>query len=153
MHVLRNSWRGSHQAEKVVGEIHWLNRTQPDAPDGGFVQQTAQQIGQPHLTACFSSPAAQIDARQHDFLVMRGDRAHLGDHLVRAHVPAFATDERNHAEGTAIMAAVLNLQIRARTVSGRVEKRRIQNRSRQDISRFEDVSNHNLPVIRRRARH
>ena len=117
MNVFRDARSFRHQSEQIVGEIHRLDRTQTKALDLGFVEQSAQKIGEPHRAARLPAPSPQIDAGQHHFPVFRAERAHLFDDLVRAHVTALSAHERNDAEGAAVMAAILNLQVRTRAIA------------------------------------
>ena len=119
VHVLRDARRFRHQAEQIVGEIHRLDGTQANALDLRFGEQTPQQIGQPHRAAGFPAPAAQIDAGEHHFSVLRAERAHLLDDLVRADITALAAHKGNDAEGAAVVAAILNLEIGTRAIAGR----------------------------------
>ncbi len=106
------------------------------------MQQAPDQVRQPNPSREFAAPTAKIDSAEHDFTILRSQRPHLRDHLFRRSAAAAPTHERNNAERTAIVAAVLNLQIRPRPFA-----RGIIHGSRQKIPLLENISDGDLAVI------
>ena len=61
-----------------------------------------------------ASPAAEVDAADHDFAVACGyQRVHLANDLRQRQRPAVAADARNHAERAAVVASVLHFEVGA----------------------------------------
>jgi hypothetical protein len=134
--------RFRHQVQQVVGKVHRFDGTEAQPLHIRLREQPAQQIGQPHLAARLPAPPPQIDSAQHDLAISPGEGTHLLDRLLGGRAAAPPAHERYDAEGAAIVAAVLNLQIGARTVAGRVFHRR-----RQKIALLEDVADVNIAVV------
>ena len=93
--------------------------------------------------ARFPAPAAEIDAAQDDLAIPGCEPAHLVDHLLGRGAPAAAADEGDDAEGAAVIAAVLDFQVRAGAVAGRVLDRR-----RKEVVLGEDVADVDVAVVR-----
>ena len=143
MHVLGDPRRRRHQPQQVVGKIHRLDGAEPQPLDFGFGEQQPDQVGQPHAAARLPAPAAQVDAAEHDFAIAPRQAADLLDHLLRRSAAAAAAHERNDAERAAIVAAVLDLQIGAGAVAGRVFHRR-----GKKIVLREDIADVDVAVVR-----
>ncbi len=140
--VFRDAGIFGHQVKQVVCEIHRLDRAEPDPLDFGFVEEAEEEIGEAHRAACFPAPSSEIDAGEDDFAISRSERADLGDYIVRADESTAAAHEGNDAEGAAIVAAILNFQIWAGAIG-----KPFHDRSGQDISGFENISDQDLAVV------
>src|ERR1700733_271577 len=128
--------------EQVVGEIHRLHGTQPEALDARLCQQQSQQAGQPNGAAGFSSPPAQIDTAQHNLAIPFPQPADLTHHLLSRRAPASPAHKWNDAEGTAVVAAVLYLEIGACAVAGG-----ILHGGREKIMLRKDVAHVDVAVV------
>src|ERR1700675_730439 len=107
--------RGRDQLEQIVAPVHRFHRAEAQTRDLGLIQQPADQVHQPRGASRLASPAAQINTAQHDLAVAPGEIPHLGDYLFDRRAAAAAAYERDDAERTAIVAAVLDLEIGARS--------------------------------------
>lgn len=125
----------------MVGEVHRLDGAQAETFDFCLAEDPLNQAGEPQPHSRFAPPAAEVDAAQHDLAVTPAQGAHLLDHPVRRHAPAASADGGNDAEGAAVAAAVLNLQVGASAVTGSVLDRR-----GEKILLREDVPYVDLPV-------
>ena len=134
--------RFRHQTQQIVGEIHRLDRTEPQPLHIGLRQQPPEQIRQPHPAARFPAPPAQIDAAQHHLAIAPRQRAYLLHHLFGGRAAAASAHERDDAERAAIVAAILNLQIRPRAVA-----RRVFHRRRQKIALLENIADVDVAVV------
>jgi len=93
-----------------------------------------------------SSPAAEIDPAEDDFAIAGVDqRVHLANDPIGRKRTALTADVGNHAEGTAVVAAVLNFQVGAGAFIGGIE-----DGSSQEFGVSEDIGDENRPFVARR---
>src|SRR5580658_7919552 len=65
-----------------------------------------------------ASPAAEINAADHDFPVACGDqRVHLANNLRQRQRPAVSAHTRDHAEGATVVTSVLHFKVGASPVA------------------------------------
>ncbi len=129
----------SRSSEKSMGSTELRRRRSIS------VSASSRRIrsGQPHGAARLAAPAAQVDAAQHDFAIAPRQPAHLFHHLVGRGAAAAAAHERDDAEGAAVVAAVLNLQIGAGAVAGGIFHGR-----GEKIALGEDIAHVDVAVVR-----
>ncbi len=147
MHVAGDPRRLRHQPEQVVREIHRLDGAQPETLDFRLREQNANQAGESQPASGLPAPSPQVDAAEHDLAIPPRQSPHLFDHLLHRRAPAAPADERNDAKRAAIIATVLDFQIRAGAIAGRV----LHRRGKKVVLR-EDISDVDIPVIRRALR-
>src|SRR5271157_3513927 len=93
-----------------------------------------------------SSPSPEIDAAEDDFAVTRiHQRADFAEDAVYFQRAALATDVGNYAEGTAVIASVLDFQVGAGALISRVE-----DGSGQEFGVGEDVGDEDGSFVVRR---
>ena len=116
--MLGDAPRGSDQFDQFVGPVHRLDARDAEFFELRFQEYRAEQVLEVRLPAFASiqiaSPAAEVDAADHHFAVACGhQRVHFANHLSQRQRPAVAADARDHAEGAAIVASVLHLEVGA----------------------------------------
>src|SRR5215469_5675470 len=82
------------------------------------------KTGNRNPNTCFQvpSPSAEIDTGDDEFLVAGGDEmVDFLENLFQMHRAALAANIRNHAERAAVVASVLNFEVRASAFVGGVE--------------------------------
>ena len=107
-----------------------------------FIKQTLDEIDKTTPAFKIAAPAAQIDPAEDHFPIFRREMAHLIDHGIRLRAAAAAAHIRNNAERAAIVASVLNLEIRASAIAERVFNRR-----GKKVALVENIADANLAVI------
>ena len=86
-----------------------FDRAEAEASDGSFIEYLPQQIEKVAARRKIASPGAEIDAAKNDFLVARiGEIVNFVDDFFRRKATAFSANERDYAEGTAVVAAILD---------------------------------------------
>ncbi len=95
------------------------------------------------MPPCFASPAAEIDPAQHYFAIALGQMPHLRNNLIGGSAAASSAHEWNDAERAAVIAAVLDLEVGARAIAGRVF-----HRGGEKIVLRENITDVNLSVER-----
>ena len=144
VHVSGDARRLRHQLQQVVGEIHRLDRAEPQALDIGLAQDRPDQIGEAHGPgSALASPASEIDAGENDLAIAAAELANLLEHLSERRALTASTDGGNDAERAAVVAAVLDLQIGARVRSPAASFTAAERKS----VRREDVADVDLAVV------
>ena len=119
-----------HKRDQIGIPVHRLNRAQPKSRQAGPLQappfqdlshQPSQRLRRSTwLREQIASPAAKINAREHQFVAASRDKSfHLAQHGGARQAPRRSTRLRNHAEGAAVAASLLDLQIRPRLLARR----------------------------------
>ena len=107
-------------SEKSIGSTELRRRRSTGVSSSSRRTRSTSRLPPSEIAA----PAAQVDPAQHHFAIFRRQCADLLDHGFRRRAAAAAAHVRNNAERAAVVAAVLNLEIRARAVARGVFDRR-----------------------------
>ncbi len=107
-----------------------------------FVKQTPDEIDKTAPAFEIAAPAAQVDSAEDHFPIFRREMADLVDHGIRLRAAAAAAHVGNNAERAAIVAAVLNLEIRTSAIAQRV----FHGRGKK-IALLENIADADLAVI------
>jgi len=86
-----------------------FDRAEAEASDGSFIEYLPQQIEKLAARRKIASPGDEIDAAKNDLLVAPvGEIVNFVDDFFRRKAAAFSANEGDYAEGTAVVATVLN---------------------------------------------
>ena len=109
MKVFGESRGGGEERDHVAGDVERLDGTEAKAGDGSFVEDLAEEIEKILAGRKVAAPSAEVDAAQDDFLVAGfGETSNFAENDFWREAAAFSADERDDAEGTAVVAAVLD---------------------------------------------
>ena len=105
-----------HQRDQFVVPIHGLDGAEPQAGQSGLLDDRAHQRGEgggrAGLRMEIAAPAAEIDAREHEFLAASGDESlNLAHDYCVGQTVGRPSREGNHAKRAAVAAALLDLQV------------------------------------------
>ena len=103
-----------------------------------MLNQRANQIFELLLRLEIAAPAAQVDTAEHNFTIARRDqRIGFFNQAIELHRAALASNAGNNAERAAIVASILNFQIRTRSFGDGFTR---EDRSRDQLSMGKDVA-------------
>ena len=142
VHMLGDARRAGDQFQQRIRPIHRLDRAEAQTFHRRFVEQAAHQIHQAAAAFEIAAPAAQVDPAEDHFTILRGEMAHLVDHGIRLRAAAAAAHVGNNAERAAIIASVLNLEIRTSAVAQGV----FHGRGKK-VALLENIADADLAVI------
>ena len=115
MKVARDASGESDERDEVFGDVHGLDRAEAQAFEARaakYAAQQAEQIGARHQIA---SVTAEMNSAQNNFTVAaRCEGVQFIDNALGREAAAISTNGRNHAEGAAMIAAILDFQDGAR---------------------------------------
>jgi hypothetical protein len=113
MKMLGNAIRGSEEIDQIASDIHGLEGTDAKTFERRTIANLTQQISELDAGSKVAAVTAEIDPTQNDFLETSGAQfMDFAEHLVRRKAAASSAHKWNHTVGTAIIAAILNLQNR-----------------------------------------
>src|SRR6516162_3426045 len=116
------------KADEITRDVERFDRADAQALNGSFVQNLLQQLQKFHLRRKITAVCAQVNATEHNFAESGIRQAlKLGNNRCRGKAARAATHEWNHAERTARIASVLNLQRRSSVIPFPTEDWRNQN--------------------------
>ena len=131
-----------HQGEQFVGEVHGLYRAQAQTVDGGLIQNVPQQARELPARGKLAPPTPEVDTGQHHFAVINRQPPHLINHPFGSRATTAPPHRGNDAKRAAVVAAILDLQVRPGTLAARVE-----DRQREEVLRRTDVADGDLAMI------
>jgi len=100
---------GREECDEIACDVERFDGAEAETFDRSLVKDLTQQIEKITAWSEISSPCAEIDAAENDFFIAGfRENADLVDDSFRKEAPALSTNERNDAEGAAVVAAVLN---------------------------------------------
>ena len=130
----------SEKGDEVLRDIERLDGTDTEASEIGFVENAAQEIENVGAGRKIAPPGAKIDAAENDFLKTGIREAmNLGKDFFGREAATLAADVRDHAEGAAVVAAILDFQCGASVIPLSTEDGRNEN-----FAGGEDVSGEDL---------
>src|ERR1700730_7821363 len=119
----RQASGASGDRDEILGDVLRLNRAEAELLKLGFGQDSFDEANEGHTGLEVAAVTAEVDPAQDNLLRSRRHKApRLFDDKVRRQTAAAAAHKGDHAIGTAVVAAVLNLQDGAR--AGRRTKKR-----------------------------
>ncbi len=121
--------------EQPVVDLDRIERRQPQPLElRDMAQDSLDQRGERRRARQVGAIAGQVDAGQHDFAVTGIDqRRDPVDHRAGGHRPAVAAPMRDHAEGAAMVAAILDLDKGADMVGKTRGQMRRRDADRHDV--------------------
>jgi hypothetical protein len=97
--------------DEVLGDVERFDGADAQAFNGGFVEDTAEQIEKFDAGSEIAAVSAEVDAAEYDFAETGiGEALDFGDDGAWRKATGLATDEGNDAEGAAGIAAILNFE-------------------------------------------
>ena len=107
--VLGEAVAGRKECDEIAGDVEGFDGAEAEAFDGSLIKNLAQQIEKITAWRKIPPPCAEIDATENDFFVAGfRESADFADDSFRTEAAALSTNERDDAEGAAVVAAVLN---------------------------------------------
>ena len=118
MEVLGDAIGTGEEGDEVLGEIKRLDGADAEARQISFVEDVAQEIENMGAGRKIAPPGAEIDSAEDDFLKTGvRETANLRENGFRREATAFTADVWNDAEGTAVVATILDFECGASMVS------------------------------------
>ena len=118
--------------------VERLDGADAEAREWSFVKNAAQEIEEAGAGREVAPPGAEIDAAENNFLEARiAEATDFGKDSVGRKAATFAADERDNAEGAAIVAAVLNFEGGASVIPFSA-----QDGGYEDVAGLKNVSDH-----------
>jgi hypothetical protein len=115
--VLGDAVGASEESDEVLRNIERLDGADAEAGEIGLVEDTAQEIENVGTRGKIAAPRAEVDAAKNDFLRAGiAEAVDFGENSFGRKTAAFPTDEGDDAEGTAVIAAILNFESRASVI-------------------------------------
>jgi len=134
--VFGEARRRSEKENQIARSVKRLDGAQAKPFYAGFVEDFLQKVEEVAARRKVAAPGPQIDPAQNDFFVSGGrEFTDFFDDSLRRQAAAPSADERNHAEGTAVVAAVLDFQCGAGVVPFPAE-----NRCDEKVVQLKDVA-------------
>ena len=134
--MLGDSVRAGEERDEILRDIERLDGTDAETSEGRFVKNAAEEIEDVDARNEITAPGAEIYATEDDFLEAGiAEAVDFGEDSFGRKASAFATNERDDAEGATIIATVLNLESGASVIPFPAEDGRDEN-----IARFENVT-------------
>jgi len=107
--VFREPRCRSEKFDEIASDVERLDGTEAKAGDIGFGKDLFEKVEEVVARREIAAPCAEVNTGQDDFLVAGiGKVANLVDDGSGGYAAAFAANERDDAEGTAVVAAILN---------------------------------------------
>src|SRR6266403_2112867 len=105
--MIGEMWRGCKERDHVASDVERFDGAEAEAGDLRFIENLAQEIEKIVTGRKIAAPGAEIDATEDDFFVACvGEVVDFSENDFWRKAAAFPADERDDAEGAAVVAAV-----------------------------------------------
>src|SRR5271157_1122306 len=116
--VGREAIAGGDEIDEGERNVERLDGTDPEALNGSFIKNAAQEIVECHARRKIAAVGAKIDAAEYDFAIAGiGEALNFSDNLFGRQAAGFPAHERDHAKRAAGVAAVLDFQRGPRVIA------------------------------------
>src|SRR5207249_6550293 len=123
-----------HDLDQPGGEVRGEHRGEPNPAEPGNLDEHSQQGGKARAGNEVRAVMTQVHGGEHDFGVPGADeKTGLVVNYLRLEAPAGAPRERYHAERAPVLAAVLDLQERARATVQPGDRRHLDRPGSRDV--------------------
>ena len=137
MEVTRDALGGSDERDEVFGDVHGFDRAEVQALEARVVEDEAQEFDEICARKKIAAVTAQMNSAEYDFAIAAGDKSiQFFDDASGREAAAISANERNHAEGAAMIAAVLYFERGTRVLRFAAFDGRDEN-----VGQREDVTN------------
>lgn len=121
--MARQAGRLRHELKEVFAPVHRLDGTNAQQIDIGFLENGLNEVNKAQTAGQIASPASEIDTAEDDLAVVTGEVADLGNDIGQGGTPTPTADSGDDAEGAAIAASVLDLEVGPGTVFACIDDR------------------------------
>ena len=109
--VTRKAIGRGEKFDEVAGNVEGLDGANTQAFDGSPIQDAAEKVNEFETRGEIAPPSAEVDAAEDDLAKTGYAKAtEFFENLAKGEAARFATNERNHAERTTGVAAILNFE-------------------------------------------